>query len=175
MLKINKKFKLIILAALSIIVLIAVFFIIKDKLIKDNSYKMGLPSVQNEKDKGLFVISGVFSCLPVKDINKPHNDLCVFGIKVNNDDYYRLQSISDDKNNVVNKTKKGQKIEISGTLIKDDSDIYKTLGTIKVSGIRHLYTEEKDIESYLPDSFKANYISFLNYVLLFYLQLFFEQ
>lgn len=162
MLKINKKFKLIFLGVLVVIVFLVVLFMIKEKAIKDDSYKKNLPNIQNEKNKELFVVSGVFSCLPVKDINKPHNDLCVFGIKTNDNVYYRLQ-VTDDKNNVVNKTKKGQKIEISGILIKEESDIYQTLGTIKVSGIRQLYTEEKDVESYLPDSFKANYISFQNY------------
>jgi len=86
----------------------------------------------------------------------------VLGIKGINDDYYRLQSISDDKNNVVNKIKKGQKIEISGELINEESDIYKTLGTIKVDSIRHLDIQNGDISN-LPSSFKADYISFQNY------------
>ncbi|HZJ40768.1 MAG TPA: hypothetical protein VFD16_00700 [Candidatus Saccharimonadales bacterium] len=114
-------------------------------------------------DEKLFVVSGEFVCLPLKDENVPHNDLCIFGIKNSNSEYYRLQAPSDDKNNVVNKTKKGQRIEISGELINEESDVYKTLGTIKVSGIKSLYTDEKNIESYLPDSFKADYISFQNY------------
>jgi hypothetical protein len=119
-------------------------------------------NVNDKLDEKLFVISGEFVCLPLIDENKPHNDLCVFGIK-NNDDYYRLQSPSDDKNNVVSKIKKGQRIEISGELINKESDVYKTLGIIKVNGVKYLDTEEKNIESYLPDSFKANYISFQNY------------
>jgi hypothetical protein len=121
---------------------------------------------ENEKKLGervLFVVSGELACLPLLDENKPHNDLCVLGIK-SNDDYYRLQAPSDDKNNIVNKIKKGQKIEISGELINEKNDTYKTLGTIKVVSVKYLYMDEKDIESNLPDSFKADYISFSNYV-----------
>lgn len=115
------------------------------------------------ENEDLFTVTGEFFCLPLKDENIPHNDLCVFGIKNSNGEYYRLQAPSDDKNNIVNKIQKGQKIEISGELINEESDIYKTLGTIKVTGVKHLYTEEKDLESNLPDSFKASYISFQNY------------
>ena len=115
------------------------------------------------ENKDLFVVSGEFVCLPVKNQDEPHNDLCVFGIKNSDGDYYRLQAPSDDKNNVVNKIRMGQKIEISGELINEESEIYTTLGTIKVEGVKHLYTEEGNIESNLPDSFKASYISFQNY------------
>jgi len=115
------------------------------------------------ENKDLFVVSGEFVCLPVKNQDEPHNDLCVFGIKNSKGDYYRLQAPSDDKNNVVNKMSKGHKIEISGELINEESDIYKTLGTIEVEGVKYLYTEEENTESNLPDSFKASYISFQNY------------
>lgn len=117
----------------------------------------------NLENKDLFIVSGEFVCLPLKDENIPHDDLCVFGIKNSDGDYYRLQAPSDDKNNVVNKIRMGQKIEISGELINEESEIYTTLGTIKVEGVKHLYTEEGNIESNLPDSFKASYISFQNY------------
>ena len=117
----------------------------------------------NLENKDLFIVSGEFVCLPLKDENIPHDDLCVFGIKNSDGDYYRLQAPSDDKNNVVNKIRMGQKIEISGELINEESEIYTTLGTIKVEGVKHLYTEEGNIKSNLPDSFKASYISFQNY------------
>lgn len=168
--KINKKFKLFSLGVLAILVLAIIFFVISNLLqkseIKNNHEEITLSEIQKQYDeihKNSFKVIGEFVCLPLKDENAPHNDLCVFGIKNSNNDYYRLQAPSDDKNNVVNKTKKGQRIEISGELINEESDIYKTLGTIKVSGIKSLYTDEKDIESYLPDSFKADYISFQNY------------
>lgn len=118
------------------------------------------------KNEELFVVSGEFVCLPLRDENKPHDDLCVLGIK-NNDDYYRLQSISDDKNNVVNKlsqkVNQGQKIEISGALMNEESDVYKTLGTIKIDSIRFLDSNDTAAASNPPDSFKADYISFQDY------------
>lgn len=116
------------------------------------------------ENKDLFIAYGEFVCLPLKDENIPHDDLCVFGIKNSKGDYYRLQAPSDDKNNVVNKIKMGQKIEISGELVNEESDIYITLGTIKVAGVNYLYTEEQNFESNLPDSFKANYISLQDYI-----------
>src|SRR5680860_229955 len=118
-------------------------------LIINNSEEITLSNIQKQYDeihKNSFKVIGEFVCLPLKDENITHNDLCVFGIKNSNNDYYRLQAPSDDKNNVVNKIQKGQKIEISGELINEESDIYKTLGTIKVMGVKYLYTEEKDIE-----------------------------
>lgn len=170
--KINKKFKLFSLGVLAILVLVIIFFIInnlfKEKEIRNSNENISLSKNQQqyeEINEKLFIVSGEFVCLPLKNENIPHNDLCVFGIKDNNGDYYRLQAPSDDGNNVVNKIRKGQKIEISGELITEESDVYKTLGTIKVRGVKYLYTEEERIESNLPDSFKANYISFQNYEL----------
>lgn len=170
MIKINKKFKLFVLGILAIFVLAIIFFVISNLLqkseIENNSEEITLSEIQKQYDeihKNSFKVIGEFVCLPLKDENIPHDDLCVFGIKNSNSDYYRLQAPSDDKNNIVNKIKIGQKIEISGELINEESDIYKTLGTIKVNGVKYLYTEEKDIESYLPESFKASYISFQNY------------
>ncbi|MHB8903657.1 MAG: hypothetical protein ACYC40_00945 [Patescibacteria group bacterium] len=155
--KINKKFKLLSLGILAILILVIIFFVISNLLqkseIKNNSEEITLSKIQKqyeEINKKLFVVSGEFICLPLKDENIPHNDLCIFGIKNSNGDYYRLQAPSDDKNNIVNKIKKGQKIEISGELNNEESDIYKTLGTIKVLGVKYLYTEEKDLESNLP-------------------------
>ncbi len=168
MIKIDKKFKLISLGII-IIILVIIFFIISKQFTKNevenNSEIINLSTIQKQFDEineQLFTVSGVSACLLLKDENKPHNDLCINGIKSNND-YYRLQPPSDDKNNVVNKIKKGQKIEISGELINEESDLYKTLGTIKVVSVKYLYTDEENIESNLPDSFKANYISFQNY------------
>jgi hypothetical protein len=168
--KINKKFKAILFGVIVIFVLLIIFFVISNLLqkreIENNREEITLSEIQKqyeEINENLFVVSGEFVCLPLKDENMPHNDLCVFGIKNSNNDYYRLQVPSDDKNNVVNKIRKGQKIEISGELINEESDLYKTLGTIKVSGVKYLPTAEKDLESNLPDGFKAGYISFQNY------------
>ncbi|MDD3301411.1 MAG: hypothetical protein PHR57_01390, partial [Patescibacteria group bacterium] len=98
----------------------------------------------------------------VKDENIPHNDICLFAIK-SEEGYYRLQAPSDDPNNVVNKIKAGQKVEISGELIKEESDVYQTLGTIKVLGIKYLSTETENLSAGLPETFRADYISFSNY------------
>jgi hypothetical protein len=169
MLKINKKIKLISLGILAIVVLIIIFFVIstlfKEKEVENNNEIINLSNIQKqyeEINKQLFTVSGESVCLPLIDENKPHNDLCVLGIKGINDDYYRLQSISDDKNNVVNKIKSGKRIEISGILTKEESEIYITSGTIKVDSIRHLDIQNGD-NSNLPASFKADYISFQNY------------
>jgi|GEM_PF-532931 len=143
-------------------------FFLKEEAIKNKNEEIALSNIQKqyeEINEKLFVVSGKFICLPLKDENIAHNDLCVFGVKNSNNDYYRLQAPSDDKNNIINKIRKGQKIEISGELINEDGGIYKTLGTIKVMGVKYLYTGEKDVESNLPTRFKANYISFQNYEL----------
>ena len=168
--KINNKFKLFSLGILAVLILIIIFFVISNLLqkseIRNNREEITLSEIQKkyeEINEKLFVVSGEFSCLPLKDESVPHNDLCVFGIKNSNGDYYRLQAPSDDENNAINKIRKGQKIEIGGELISEESGIYKTLGTIKVVGVKYLQTDEKDLESNLPDSFKANYISFQNY------------
>ena len=132
-----------------------------DQKISESFHFLG----KNERadgDKASFVVSGESACLPVIDENKPHNDLCVSGIK-DGDDYYRLQSISDDSNNVVNRIKIGQRIEIGGQLLDEKSDIYKTSGTIKVTSVRYLETDPSKIKTDLPASFKADYISFRNY------------
>jgi hypothetical protein len=168
--KINNKFKLFSLGILAALILVIIFLVISDLLrkseIENNREETTLSEIQKQYEKineNLFVVSGEFVCLPLKNENIPHDDLCIFGIKNDNDNYYRLQALSDDKNNVVNKIRRGQKIEISGELINEENDLYKTLGTIKAAGVKHLYTEENDLESNLPDGFKADYISFQNY------------
>ncbi len=168
--KINNKLKLFSLGILAVLILIIIFFVISNLLqkreVKNNSEEITLAEIQKkyeEINEKLFVVSGEFACLPLKDENIPHNDLCVFGIKNSNNDYYRLQVPSDEDSNMISRIRKGQKIEISGELINEESEIYKTLGAIKVVGVKYLQTDEKDLASNLPDSFKANYISFQNY------------
>lgn len=104
-------------------------------------------AVNNEeeiKEEELFVVSGEFVCLPVKDENRPHNDLCAFGVKEESGDYYRLQSMSDEKFNVIATLDRGEKIEVSGIFIDEVSDTYKTLGTIEVNEVKVL-AEKNDI------------------------------
>lgn len=147
MLKTNKKLKILFLGVIVISVLAITFFVVRNLLqereIKNNSEDITLSEIQKQYEKineKLFIVSGELVCLPLKNDNTPHNDLCVFGIKDSNNDYYRLQAPSDDKNNVVNKIRKGQKIEISGELMNEESDIYKTSGTIKVIGVKYLFS-----------------------------------
>ena len=141
----NKKSKLLFLGVLAILVLAVTLFVInyllQENKSENNLGELALSEIQKNYDeihKDSFKVIGEFVCLPVKDEKMPHNDLCVFGIKNSNSDYYRLQAPNDDKNNVVNKIRKGQKIEISGELINEESDIYETLGTIRVGGVKYL-------------------------------------
>ncbi len=172
MLKNNRKVQLMLLGLLFISLLLIVFLLInrteEDKTINDitennNSDEtvIGLEEWQKVHE-GLFVVSGKFVCLPLKDKTKPHNDLCVFGLQ-SGDNYYRLQKISDDDLNVLNKIREGQNIEISGDLIEEENDEYISLGVIKVTGIRYLETDANELKSNIPASFQANYISFQDF------------
>ena len=132
-----------------LITLIIIFFVVNtlsnNEETKDSNEKINLFRAEDglEKDEELFVFSGEFVCLPSKDESKPLNDLCAFGIK-NNNDYYRLQSISDDKFNVIAKLNLGQKIEVSGKLINEESKVYKTLGTIEVDTVKVLDVKDSE-------------------------------
>lgn len=167
--KINKKFWLFVLMLLVIVLAIA-SFMAAGGFKKDDNNSKSLVSLSDYVDKdtektekSLITVSGTVVCLPIKDSNLPHNDLCVLGLKDTGDDYYRLQSISDDKNNVANKIKIGQKIEIVGEFFNENDDVYKIKGTIGVDSIKYLETNENEAVAGLPESFKANYISFQNY------------
>lgn len=150
--------------SLVFLVILAIILLAVSSLFKSEEIEVPVNNVNEaEKSEELFIVSGEFVCLPLQDENQPHNDLCVFGIKSDDDDYYRLQAISDDKNNVINKIRRGQRIEITGMLMDEESDIYISSGTIKVRGVKYLYTEADQIESSLPDSFKAEYVSFQDY------------
>ena len=129
---------------LCLVFLVATLFVVINLLQKretaerEKKFLVEIQKQYEEINKGLFVVSGEFACLPVKDENIPHNDLCLFAIKTDNNDFYRLQAPSDDPNNVVNKIKIGQRIEIGGELVNEESDVYQTLGTIKVKAVKHL-------------------------------------
>lgn len=169
MLNPNKKFKIILGVALVLLLSLAIFLVInnlsskkKTENFNEEEFLTQIKKQYEEIHQDSFKVIGEFSCLPVKDQNIPHNDICLFGIK-SNEGYYRLQAPSDDPNNVVNKIKIGQKVEISGELIKEESEVYQTLGTIKVLGVKYLDTEAENLKSNLPETFRANYISFSNY------------
>lgn len=169
MLNPNKKFKIILGVALVLLLSLAIFLVInnlsskkKTENFNKEEFLTQIKKQYEEIHQDSFKVIGEFSCLPVKDQNIPHNDICLFGIK-SNEGYYRLQAPSDDSNNVVNKIKIGQKVEISGELIKEESEVYQTLGTIKVLGIKYLSTETENLSAGLPETFRADYISFSNY------------
>lgn len=169
----SKKIKLISWIALVVFFLVIMFFVVSNLIATDNmknkTRELSLAEIQQQYDEihqDSFKVIGEFVCLPFKDENVPHNDLCAFGIKNGNGDYYRLQAMSDDKFNLISAINKGQKIEISGEFINEDSDTYETLGTINVLGVKYLEPEAEveAVELNLPESFKADYISFSNYI-----------
>jgi len=143
----TKRNVLILLCLFLAVFLFTIFFVINNLSSRKETEKRReeefLSKIQKQYDeihKDSFKVIGESACLPVKDENIPHNDICLSGIK-SNDGYYRLQALSDDPNNVVNKIKIGQRLEISGELIKEESDVYQTLGTIKVLGVKYLNGE----------------------------------
>jgi hypothetical protein len=160
----KKSKKILICVFVSLIIFIILIIIITCSF-KNNKEVNNSNKNKIKPNEELFIVSGEFICLPVKDENKPYNDLCAFGIKTDNNEYYRLQSISDDKFNTIAQLTNGQKIEISGVLINEESDVYKSLGTVEVDTIKVLNNEQS---MDLPTSFKADYISFQNYVLSIY-------
>lgn len=88
-------------------------------------------------DRGIVVgatitISGETECLPVKDPNKPHIELCAIGLKGDDGKHYGLKSLSD-----IFET--GIRITITGTMSASDPEtIYNTVGDILVES----YTKE---------------------------------
>ncbi len=109
-----------------------------------------------EEKKNMFIAQGKFVCLPVIDENKPHNDICLFGIQTN-DGYYRLQT--NENENFLATLENNQNIQVSGELIAENDGVHQSSGTIHIEEIKNL--EEKN--NILPENFKADYISFSNY------------
>ena len=129
-----------------ILVTITIIFFVVDNLFSNKEVSVvGGDKNVAEISKDLFVVSGEFVCLPLKDENTPHNYLCTFGIKNDNDEYYRLQSMRDDKFNLIASLDVGQKIEISGLFIIEESNTYKTLGTIEVDSVEVLVDQEIEV------------------------------
>ncbi|MDD4290094.1 MAG: hypothetical protein PHH83_02330 [Patescibacteria group bacterium] len=109
-----------------------------------NSFKF---EKRREIDGQLFTISGEFICLPLKNEDKAHNDLCVFGIK-NNNYYYHLQNLNNDFN-IFGTINIGTKIFVIGKLISENDEVYNNLGKI---GVEKLYVlNNLDIRSELKD------------------------
>jgi len=97
-----------------------------------------------EKNSSQTIFSGTFVCLPVKDINLPHNDICLFGLQDEKGDYYRLYN-SDSNFNIFGIINTGTKILVEGVLVLGIDDIYQGLGTITAKKV----TQQNNI--YLPN------------------------
>lgn len=85
-------------------------------------------------------VAGEFSCLPIKNQNEPHNDLCVYGIKTEDGAHYRLQ-LGDENAGIFSRLSGGEKIEISGTYMPEfveSYNIYDYLGVILVDSLKYL-------------------------------------
>lgn len=160
--------KVLVYVGLVLFILVFLFFVSNSSLFKQdlkNGNDKNVTLEQEESREPLFIISGEFLCLPLKDENQPHNDLCAFGIKDINSDYYRLQARTDEKFNLVATLEKGSKIKVSGFYIAEDSDTYQTLGTIEINEVELIDTEVDILDSNWPSIFVADYISFQNYIL----------
>ena len=144
----KESFKIVSYVVASLVAFAVIFFIVNN-LLSDKAPDI---SIEPENNEELFVASGEFVCLPLKDENVPHNDLCAFGIKNSDNNYYRLQSMSDDRFNLIASIDLGQYVEVGGIFIEEESDIYKTLGTIEVKEVTVVDINNLDLESDLPDN-----------------------
>ena len=127
-----------------LVVLTIIFWIVNSTFKSGDADTPIVVNNEKEVEEELIVVSGEFTCLPLKDENRPHNDLCAFGVEDDNNDYYRLQSMSDEKFNEIATLDAGQKIEVSGSFIEEESNTYKTVGTIEVSEVK-VFAEKNDI------------------------------
>lgn len=116
-------------ALVGIFVLLIVVFIINNRSINKQLEKNPYENLYSEED--LVKIKGEFSCLPPKYPDRPHHDLCAFGIK-EGDNYYQLQVRSDDEALKLSALSMGELLEIEGYLLEEESQIYQSLGTIEV-------------------------------------------
>lgn len=76
-------------------------------------------------------ISGVFACLPPKDINMPHDDVCTYGLEVESGDYYGLREV-DGSEAALFELRTGDVIRVEGIFLPGADIRYDSLGTIEV-------------------------------------------
>jgi len=122
------------------------YFFEKDNLdgaIVTHKYYSRFYSLWNitERNSSQAIFSGTFVCLPVKDANLPHNDICLFGLQDEKGDYYRLYN-SDSNFNIFGTISTGVKILVEGVLVSGSDDIYQGLGTITVKKV----TQQNNID-----------------------------
>ena len=123
------------------------YFFVKDNLkgvIVTHKQYSRFYSLWNIAEEKFFqaVFSGTFVCLPVKDINLPHNDICLYGLQDEKGDYYHLNN-SDDNYNILSTIDLGVKIIVEGVLVLEIDDVYQSLGTITVDSV-DLLNEDLD-------------------------------
>ena len=165
--------KNIIYVSITVIALVLILFLV-DSILKIKEQRAVNELVENnsdisvvEQEGRVFNISGEFTCLPLINTEAPHDDICLFGLKNFAGDYYQLQP-DGDNGALLNALEIGQKLEVSGKYIAETSNIYQSLGVIKVSSIKFLKDEVEASgfnNSNLPSSFAAKYSSFQNYSL----------
>lgn len=89
------------------------------------------PSVEDETT---VVVEGTALCLPHKDTSGPQTMECALGIKDEKGQYYALGDTDPTYKNV-GSLQMNKKVQVRGTFEKGDSDIYPTIGTIKVTKV----------------------------------------
>ncbi|MCA9327800.1 hypothetical protein KDA14_04700 [Candidatus Saccharibacteria bacterium] len=92
------------------------------------------PSVEQE---GSVIVKGTALCLPHKDTSGPQTLACALGIKDEKGQYYAIGDTDSTYKNV-SKLPMGKEVEVRGTFVKGDNDIYPTIGTIKVTKVTPL-------------------------------------
>jgi len=137
------------------------YFFTKDNLdeaVVTHKYYSQFYSLWNitEKKMPQTIFSGTFVCLPVKDINLPHNDVCLFGLQDEKGDYYRLYN-SDSNLNIFGTINIGVKILVEGVLVLGADDIYQSLGTITVKKVTHFVDVKAELKECLPKSDAASH------------------
>lgn len=85
--------------------------------------------VENIRENNYITVDGEVVCLPHKDTSGPQTTECVFGIRTDNGDHYRLQFRDDG---LPSSFKTGIRAEVSGTSSVPDSTIYDIVGEIEV-------------------------------------------
>lgn len=96
----------------------------------------------SETDSSRTIFSGTLVCLPVKDADMPHDDICLLGLLDEKGDYYRLEN-SDDNPVMFGAISIGAKISVEGDLVSGTNDVYQSSGTIAVTNV----TKQDDIDS----------------------------
>ncbi len=79
-------------------------------------------------------IFGTFVCLPLKDINVPHNDICIFGLRDKDGNHYSLDN-PDFGQNVLGTIRVDTEIRVEGLLTSASDDIYEKAGMIVVEKV----------------------------------------